>query len=157
MKLSVTALAAVLLAVAAPAQAGQASPKIELSGGFSAISTPDAERLKRWWQDRFGFELLREGVSRDGTVRFALLRSGDSLIEILQRKDAEAPPAVPDASYRLGIAKLGFIVGDLDTLEQRLRDSEVRFFHGIVAPSGNPWRSFAVFDPDGNFVQFFGT
>jgi catechol 2,3-dioxygenase-like lactoylglutathione lyase family enzyme len=103
-----------------------------------------------------GYELLQEGASPDGSVRLLLLGRGDHLLEIVQRDGAEDPPPLPDASYRLGIFKLGFVTCDIEALEAEMRRKGADFSHGLVQPPGNPWRTFAVRDPDGNLVQLFG-
>jgi Flp pilus assembly protein protease CpaA len=51
---------------------------------------------------------------------------------------------------------LGFVVTDLNALEARLRARGVAFNHGIVRPTGNPLRTFAVRDNADNVVQLFG-
>lgn len=103
-----------------------------------------------------GFETLREGASPDANIRFALLRRGDDLIEIIQRRDAAAPAAMPDRSFERGICKSGFWVKDLDALAAELERKRASFRHGIVVPPGADYRTFAVEDPDANIVQFFG-
>jgi len=139
--------------------AGQSTPIAappSRHGTFFAVSAKDAAVSATWYRDRLGFETLREGASPDGRTRFALLRRGDDLIELVQREGASAPPAVPDRSYELGFFKTGFWVDDLAALETRLKVSGTAFSHGIVTPPGASYQTFAVTDPDGNVVQFFG-
>lgn len=134
-----------------------AEPEPRWTGGFAAISTPDAGALANWYREMFGFEALQQGGSPDGKIKFALLKRGEHLLEIIQRAEAADSPAPPkDASYRRGIFKLGFVVPNLDELEASLRKKNADFSHGIVRPAGNPLRAFAVRDPDGNVVQVFG-
>ena len=103
-----------------------------------------------------GFETLREGTSPDASVRFALLRRGDHLIEIVQRKNAAAPAAMPDRSYEQGIFKIGFWIADLDAFAAELKHKRARLSHDIVVPPGASYRIFAVLDPESNVVQCFG-
>jgi len=125
-------------------------------GGFGAISTPDAKGESTWWQQMLGFEVLREGAAPDGRTRFALLRRDGYLLEIVQRAGADPASERTDRSFAHGIFKLGLVVSNLDEVERDLRKRGARFVHGIVQPQGNPYRSLAVLDPDGNTVQLFG-
>jgi catechol 2,3-dioxygenase-like lactoylglutathione lyase family enzyme/ketosteroid isomerase-like protein len=128
------------------------------TGSFFAVSVRDAAATAAWYRDRLGFETLRDGASPDGAVRFALLRRRDDLIEIVQRQTPLPPPAAAagDRSHELGTFKVGFWVDDLAGLEAKLRGQANSFRHGIVTPEGADYRTFAVNDPDGNVVQFFG-
>lgn len=126
------------------------------SGSFFALSVSDATVTATWYREKLGFEVLREGGSPDGGLRFALLRRGDHLIEVIQRKAATAPTAMPDRSFEQGIFKAGFWITDLDGLASELERTRTRFSHGIVVPPGADYRTFAVLDPDANVVQFFG-
>lgn len=140
----------VFLATAAPAS-GAAQ-----DGGFAAISTPDLDRSAGWYEEMLGYQPVTRAASPDGTIRIALLRRGDHLLEIVEREGAEAPGPAPDRSLRHGIFKLGLVVPDVGGLEMEMRRKGAAFDHGLVQPAGNPWRTFAVRDPDGNRVQFFG-
>jgi catechol 2,3-dioxygenase-like lactoylglutathione lyase family enzyme len=127
-------------------------------GAFFAISARDAAATAAWYGERLGFETLRQGTAPDGAMRFALLRRRDDLIEIVQRASAVMPPAAAaaDRSYELGTFKVGFWVDDLAGLNAKLKAQATAFKHGIVTPSGANYQTFAVTDPDGNVVQFFG-
>ena len=127
-------------------------------GSFFAISARDAAATAAWYRDRLGFETLREGAAPDGQTRFALLKRRDDLIEIVQRTAAAAPPAAAarDRSSELGLFKVGFWVEDLAGLAAALEARATTFSHGIVTPPGATYQTFAVTDPDGNVVQFFG-
>jgi catechol 2,3-dioxygenase-like lactoylglutathione lyase family enzyme/ketosteroid isomerase-like protein len=128
-------------------------------GSFFAVSVKDAPAAARWYRERLGFETLREGVSPDGKTGFALLRRQDDLIEIVQRQGAVDPPAAAaeDRSYERGLFKVGFWVGDgLAALEADLRAKGTAFEFGITTPPRADYQTFAVTDPDGNVVQFFG-
>jgi catechol 2,3-dioxygenase-like lactoylglutathione lyase family enzyme len=128
-------------------------------GSFFAVSAKDAVATAAWYRDRLGFETLREGASPDGETRFALLRRRDDLIEIVQRATAVAPPAAAaeDRSYEFGLFKVGFWVGDdLTALQATLKGTGAAFEFEITTPPRADYQTFAVTDPDGNVVQFFG-
>ena len=63
-------------------------------------------------------------------------------------------PAKPESVH--GILKIGFEVADLDGLYSRARERHLDVFFEPTQPAGNPLRTFALKDPDGNIVQFFG-
>jgi catechol 2,3-dioxygenase-like lactoylglutathione lyase family enzyme len=126
------------------------------TGAFFAVSARDAVATAAWYRDRLGFETLREGASPDGKTRFALLRRRDDLIEIVQRAGAIAGPALEDRSFAFGLFKVGFWVDDLAGLEAQLRGQGAAFAFGITTPPRADYQTFAVTDPDGNVVQFFG-
>jgi len=141
-----------------PHLASGAGPRI--SGGFLAVSAADAAALGAWWREMLGFEVLLQASLPEHGVEALLLTRGASLVEIMQRREAE--PAQTDAHgareawRRHGYFKAGFFVDDLDALEADLRARGGAFEHGVVRPQGNPLRTFAVRDPEGNLVQFFG-
>jgi hypothetical protein len=144
----------IMMALTPAVHAAEPPPAWQTTGAFAAISARDAPALAQWYKDMLGFTALSEGAAPNGT-RFALLRQGDNLIEIVQPPGAASAASAPGA-LPPGIFKLGYTVGDLDALEGALRSKRARFAHGIVQPTGNPLRSFAVFDAEGNRVQFFG-
>jgi catechol 2,3-dioxygenase-like lactoylglutathione lyase family enzyme len=141
--------------MAMPASAGDWTSR----GAFAAISVPDAAAAAAWYKARLGFVALREGALPNG-MAVALLQRGNDLLEIVSPAPATrlagAAVAPSERFRRDGIFKLGFIVDDLDALAARLEGDGVAFNHGIVRPEGNPYRTFAVTDPDGNTIQFFG-
>src|SRR5689334_16447601 len=126
------------------------------SGTFFALSVADIDASVKWYCDLLGFAILSQGASPDGSTRFALLRRNNDLVEIVQRKSAVHPPSMPDRSHEWGIFKTGFWVEDLRAMESTLREKGAVFSHGIVTPRGANYQTFAVKDPDGNIVQFFG-
>lgn len=150
-----------MVAFARPAPSMAQTPaRPHLSGGFAAIMSEDARRMSSWYKNVMGFETMREGDVSRNSIRFALLKHDESLIEIIQRDDTIAPAKGDDGqreAWRMqGYFKVGFFTDNLDALELELRKHDVIFDHGIVRPDGNPYRTFAVRDPDGNIIQFFG-
>lgn len=141
----------------APASAFEAP---QITGAFIAISAADAPKLATWYEANLGFETLLAGQTPDGQTRYALLTLGATQIEIIERKDSRAPMPAANGkreAYRTqGYFKAGFIVNDIDALEARLKTKGAEFSRGVVQPSGNPYRTFAVYDPEGNVLQVFG-
>lgn len=147
-------IAAVLVQGSAP------PPDWTPRGAFTAISAADARGLGRWYADMLGFQEVQAGEVAERKIVFVLFRKGDNLIEMVQLPDSAPAPAAAggerEAWRARGYFKSGFWVDDLDGLEARLRTKNATFMHGIVRPQGQPWRTFAVRDPEGNIVQFFG-
>jgi len=150
------ALALLLLAAPAAAQPSRSVPPLpSLRGAFFALVVADARQVGDWYRSLLGFRTLLERNQPERNLVAMLLEREGSMIEIVQRARGEAPG--DEALFsRPGIAKIGFMTSDLDALHGHLEAAGVRFNHHIVRPEGNPWRTFAVRDPEGNIVQFFG-
>ncbi len=137
-------------------EAGRTSSNWTATGSFFALSVADAGVVSLWYRDRLGFEIVREEAASASKIRIVLLKRGDNLIEIVQRESASTPGPMPDRSYERGIFKVGFRIEDLEGLAQELKRKDTIFLHGIVVPAGAHYRTFAIKDPEGNIVQFFG-
>lgn len=161
---------AMLLAamLAAPAQSAPATvanaatitPGGPVRGAFFALSVKDARKMADWYRNQLGFRtLLEREIARQRIVAILLERDA-SMIELIQRDDSRPAPARADGRRSAieiqGIFKIGLSVTDLQGLHDRLEASGADFDYHIVQPDGNPWRTFAVRDPEGNIVQFFG-
>lgn len=152
------ALAFALLLIAAPAIAQPAPavpPLPALRSAFFALVVADAARTADWYRGLLGFRTLTERNQPERNLVAFLLEREGAMIEIVQRAQG-APPDDATLFSRPGIAKIGFVTSDLDALHDHLQAAGVRFNHHIVRPEGNPMRTFAVRDPEGNIVQFFG-
>jgi ketosteroid isomerase-like protein/sugar lactone lactonase YvrE/catechol 2,3-dioxygenase-like lactoylglutathione lyase family enzyme len=130
------------------------------TGPFIAVSVADLDRMLAWYRDTLGFSVHRSGISPNGQIRFALLRSGAALVELLQIPGAvpraEAAPRTTGSHQIHGFFKSGLVVADIDRAYRRLQGMGVRFDYDLGRPAENPMRSFGVRDPEGNLVQFFG-
>lgn len=131
------------------------TPIPALRSAFFALVVADAREVGDWYRNLLGFRTLLERNQPERNLVALLLERDGAMIEIVQRAQG-APPGDEALFSRPGIAKIGFMTGDLDALQARLEAAGVRFNHRIVRPEGNPWRTFAVRDPAGNIVQFFG-
>ena len=132
----------------------------------TALSTPDLARAIAFYRDLFGFEVLREfGWPRgsraadrlmglEGTAcRAAMLRRGDSMLELFE---FSSPPPRPQAPERPvvdhGITHLCFLVDDVAAEHARLAAAGVRFHHP-PQPSRSGVRACYGRDPDGNVFE----
>jgi catechol 2,3-dioxygenase-like lactoylglutathione lyase family enzyme len=140
---------------------GQHHPAVmqHVSGAFIALSTPDASRTARWYQDALGFNVVKEGQMGKG-LRFVLLRYDDNILELIQNPEArpltEAVPGIKDPFEIHGIFKTGFTVNKLDEVFALLKRSGVKIDFNITQLNDLGYRAFGIRDIDGNLIQIFG-
>jgi len=127
---------------------------------FIAISVADLDAQTAWYTQTLGFEISSQGAVPGRGIRYALLRQGAMLIELLQIPEARprsvAARDASDASRIHGFFKAGMVVDDVAGLYQRLKAQGVPFAFELGQPPGGPYRVFGVNDPEGNLLQFFG-
>lgn len=130
-----------------------------------AISTPDLDRLSRFYCDLFGFEPVTafewadnpaydRMMAIDGTAaRVAMLRTGNSFIEMFEFSAPAPKPAVGDRPViDHGITHLCIAVDDADAECARLEAAGLRLHCGPIAPGG-PVNGTYARDPDGNVIE----
>jgi catechol 2,3-dioxygenase-like lactoylglutathione lyase family enzyme len=154
-------IAVLLFPTIAAAQADTGQSAIgDPSGPFIAISVANLDRMLPWYRDTLGFRVHSSGTAPNGTIRFALLRQGTALIELLQLPDAkprgEAAPTTTASHQIHGFFKSGLVVRDIDAAYRRLRDLKLTLAYELGQPPNGPYRSFGIRDPEGNLLQFFG-
>lgn len=128
---------------------------------FMAISVADIDAQVAWYKQTLGFEIGSQGTVPGRDIRFALLRQGAAMIELLQIPEARprsvAARDASDASRIHGFFKGGMVVEDVAGLFHRLKAQGVTFsFELGQPPGGGPYRVFGLSDPEGNLLQFFG-
>ena len=132
---------------------GIASRLARTTGALHALSVGDLDRAIAWYTEHLGFEL--QSRADNESRRGALLSRPGSLLELAQFADAE-PRNADVASHQIhGIFKLGFSTTDLEQSFDVLQRAGVDVFFPIVSASDGT-RTFAIKDPEGNIVQFFG-
>jgi catechol 2,3-dioxygenase-like lactoylglutathione lyase family enzyme len=139
--------------------APQAAVMNHVSGSFIALSTPNASRTAQWYQDKFGFQLVKEGqMGKD--QRFALLRCENNILELIENPEArplaKAVPGIKDPFEIHGIFKTGFTVDKLDEVFASLERNGVKIDFHITQLNDLGVRAFGVRDIDGNLIQIFG-
>jgi hypothetical protein len=122
-----------------------------VKNAFFALSTGDFDRLVGWYRDNLGFSVNGERTMPSG-VRGALLEV--LLLPAAKSRSAWGIPDQPESVH--DILKIGFEVADLDRLYANAVKRRLDVFFEPTKPKDNPLRTFAVKDPDGNIVQFFG-
>lgn len=150
-------LALMLLGLAGLARAGEAI--VPSAPQFVALSVPDAAASARWYQEAFGLRVLDEIKPADGAAHVFILTSDTLLVEILQLRAAKTPgtEGVENPERTHGIFKVGFQVTDLDAAVVKLRAMKARFDTDIIDDRKHALRFVLLRDPDGNYVQLFGT
>jgi catechol 2,3-dioxygenase-like lactoylglutathione lyase family enzyme len=148
-----------IVLLGAKSAAPQSTVIQHVSGCFIALSTPDAAKTARWYQDKFGFRLVKEGeMGKD--LRFALLRYDNNILELIQnphaRPLADAVPGIKDPFEIHGIFKTGFTVDKLDDVFALLQRNGVKIDFQVTSLNDLGFRAFGVRDIDGNLIQIFG-
>lgn len=131
-------------------------PETPENGAFFALSAADADGLADWYEAQLGFE--RRASHANAEREAILLRRPGVLLEIAGFNEARARDSLSPAleSYLVhGIFKIGFIVADLDASFANAESAAMDIFFPVVK-ADDDWRSFAIRDPEGNIVQFFG-
>jgi catechol 2,3-dioxygenase-like lactoylglutathione lyase family enzyme len=125
---------------------------------FVALSVPDAGATARWYREAFGLKVLDEFKPEVGD-HVIILTSDHLLVEVLQLRNARSPgvDAIRDPHLTHGIFKVGFHVDDLDAAVARLKAMKAEFETGIVDDAKHGLRFALLRDPDGNYLQLFGT
>ena len=131
----------------------------------TAISTPNLERLAAFYERVFGFKRIHSagwprGVESingviglpDSEARFAMLRSGDSMLELFEYSYPTPNPR--DANYPVsdhGLTHICFLVDDVAAEQARCEALGMRF-HSPAQKSPELWFSYGR-DPDGNVIE----
>jgi hypothetical protein len=131
-----------------------------VDGAFFALSVANVDTVSLWYQDNLGLKVISNGEAPNRIAKFAILQGNGILIEIIQHSKAQArrsiTPAINDAVQIHGIFKLGMLVRDIDAVYTGFKKREIVIAYDLMQAKDVPMRSFAVRDPEGNLVQFFG-
>lgn len=134
-----------------------------------AITTPDLDRLARFYVESFGFEEISRGGweagnatndsivgLRDSAATSVFLRAGNLLIEMFQY---HSPPGAPNEPARpvnnAGYTHFCMDVVDIDAEVERLTALGMRFHAPVPQASemGGGMRAIYGRDPDGNVIE----
>lgn len=132
----------------------------QVTGAFFAQSVASVETQIAFYRDKLGFVVVKQGEALNGGIRFALLKQGESVIELIQHKDARpravvAPTVTQDVQIH-GFFKAGFAVEKIDSVYALLKARGVPIAYDLDKLPDFPGRSFTIRDPEGRLVQFFG-
>ena len=128
---------------------------------FFALSVENIELMSDWYSDTFGLDTALEATRPPPDGPVVLLVGTSAIVELQQRTDArdlhDRDGLRRNAHTVLGVFKVGLRVEDIDRTLAKLESQNVPLLHGIVQlPDSVGYRTFAVHDPEGNVVQFFG-
>jgi catechol 2,3-dioxygenase-like lactoylglutathione lyase family enzyme len=147
---------------AAGEETGAPPPSLvhEAQGTFIALSVADVAATSRWYHEKLGFRIVKQGEAPNKIAKFALLESEGHILEIVQhtqaRPLAEVAPAVKKAHEVHGIFKVGFHVRNLDAVYKAIKERGVAIAYDIIPAKDIDLRTFIIRDNAGNLVQFFG-
>lgn len=129
-------------------------------GTFFALSVGDVAAMSRWYQDTLELRVRVSGEAPDKIAKFAILEGSGALVELIQHSKASdravVAPSATEAHMIHGVFKVGMIVGDLDALYARIQQRRIAVIHELMPAKDLALRSFAIRDPEGNLIQFFG-
>lgn len=145
----------------AHAQTKEASYDVDVTGTFIALSVRELEPMAAWYERMFDMDLVvrAERPAPDGPV--AVLQGENFLVEMQMRSDSSDPHSYSAGSKEAhkshGVFKFGIYTSDIEAAAALFEARGAQFNHGIVSTS-EPLllRTFAIHDPEGNTIQFFG-
>ncbi|MGE0707584.1 MAG: VOC family protein [Planctomycetota bacterium] len=116
------------------------------------LSVADLARTRAWYGRVFGFEVVEEGTSDDGSP-WAILRGGDALLCCYERAGAELPTnAARRARGEHGINHFGLRITDRAAWEAAVARERLTLHWGspLRYPHGTSWY---VEDPTGYSIE----
>lgn len=133
-------------------------PLAGVDGTFIALSVPDSAAAAAWYREKLGYEVIAQGEAPNKIARFALLRHGANVLELIEHAEARPLAAAgAKAAHQLhGIFKAGFTVADLDAMYAYVRARHVEIAYDLTRAKDVPMRTFTIRDNSGNLIQFFG-
>jgi mono/diheme cytochrome c family protein/catechol 2,3-dioxygenase-like lactoylglutathione lyase family enzyme len=110
---------------------------------LAGIYVPNARDAADWYRRELGFTV--DGESTDSAGRHqVVVERGPYAVELLEG---------PSAGY--GIAKLGFVVDDLEPVLRQLTQRRVRLVQGLTTLPAFDVRFILIKDNNGNVIQIF--
>jgi lactoylglutathione lyase len=126
---------------------------INIQTGHVGLNVSDIDRSKQFYQDVFGFAVIRESQQDDR--RFAFLGDGSKLLLTLwEQSSGRFEKARP------GLHHLSFQVDSIDEVkdaEARLRSLKVPLIYDGIVPHAEGAQSGGIFfeDPDGMRLEIY--
>jgi catechol 2,3-dioxygenase-like lactoylglutathione lyase family enzyme len=153
----IAALAALAVAGAGAMPQPTADPPAAAPRAFlAALSVGDLDRSIAFYQRHFGFAVTQRSAFPEHRMEIAFLEQSGFQLELVALAGSaprQAPEADNDASLR-GIAKLGFLVDDIDATAARLRTAGVEIMVRPSTLAGTVSGGLAR-DPDGNLIGIY--
>jgi len=139
------------------APSAPSAPASEFAIANVAISTPDPERLARWYSETLGFHVVERRNGVPGVELTMIERNGVvlDLIRVPNQRPLSAAMDPPDHLQVPGIRNLVFWVDDLKRMDAHLKARGVRLVWESRYIEGIGTSNTAFHDPDGNLVALW--
>jgi len=132
---------------------------MKLSPYRAAISVSNVEVISRWYQDILGFQFIRRMDFDGHGVHIIFLESNGFGFELIERDSSkskkERMPDLEDTTLLQGITKIGFLVEDIDSVAESMKEKGVKIIYDVTDDPEEDLSWMIIEDPDGNFLQFF--
>ena len=143
----------VLLQYFASMAAGESSAVFNTSGAFFALSVPDLEASRTWYEEKLGLRTTMRPPATNG-ISVAILEGGGLIVELIHNPRARSRVGAHSTELH-GYFKAGIIIDDYDATLTRLRERGVTFAFGPFPARDGQRANFAISDNAGNLIQFF--
>jgi len=126
-----------------------------------AIVAENVENTAAWYNDKLDFEIVRKmEFPKYDSLKIIFMKYGEVELELIQKKTSfTIKKYIPDydgfdKSPLRGIAKIAFLVHNVDKLAGKLQSMNVKFLVNLYDDKEFGIRSFIIEDLDGNVLQF---
>ena len=129
------------------------------------VHTPDLDRLRTFYEQAFGFEVVGEEMKLedftvaslvvgvpDAAARVLMMKTSNCYIELFEWSSPDGGVIPPRKAYDFGYTHFMIDVGDIDAEYDRLSALGMTFVHSSAVRFGD---SASVYgrDPDGNLIE----
>jgi lactoylglutathione lyase/glyoxylase I family protein len=151
----------VVLCLSVYAGAQSPPPFAAARGAFLALSVADVDASAKWYVDKLDLKIVKhQSRSPAGDSVATILEGRGLIVELIQHVNAkplrQAAPALSRTFEIHGIFKTGLVVDDLDATLAEFRRRSVDVAFETFQDEALGYRTFAIGDNAGNFIQFFG-
>lgn len=127
--------------------------------GLFAISVADMDASIAWYENHLDFLLISRNDFPEYKVSVAVVERNDLQIEIVHYTASKAPSDyikeyAKNPAIMQGIAKISFMVDNIDSLAARLESDNVKFVSNLHHEDALNLKSFIILDNSGNWLQF---
>jgi len=129
------------------------------------IHTPDLDRLRSFYEQAFGFQVVGEEVNLkdlpiasivvgvpDAAARVVMMKAPNCFLEIFQWSSPDGGRLSPLRAYDFGYTHMMIDVADIDAEYERLSKLGMSFVHPSAVHYGDSASIYGK-DPDGNIIE----
>lgn len=122
-----------------------------------ALSTPDPEKLRAFYEQVLGFRMVRKAPGVEGVELTVIEKNGlvIDLIRVPNQEPLQQPKAPPRHLETPGLRNLVFWVNDLQAANTHLKKNNVTLLFESLYVEGIKTSITAFRDPDGNLIAFW--